>query len=378
MTDSNSTLNLKPCPFCGSEVELVKSYTVDGTDWIRHKGQTCGFDVTGFDVDDLPTAWNTRVPQINTSDDDDVMSLKDALISARGVLIENGFPDLPFLCDGIQNAINKLRQPTKAPDGEGGVIITYTDSNGKPCDAPVKASENKAGTITCLEADELIYGSQTKAINTSDNFICSNCGKPGSRQNMISVASAWWHKECLHPYPSKAANSAKVSGNIDTKSPVSIHDEGQCIQSMGEGTSRAKDCPTALPATSPTQTLNQEMESLAIGKERSEFHRGWAAATEFHIAMIKKHSLSSDIPLLPDEVKELSAMKRESVDLMKGAEAIHQCHYHPVDWGSKEWRAMFEREKRLALAMADACATAWGLKSNANDFINTEIEGEKP
>lgn len=62
---------------------------------------------------------------------------------------------------------------------------------------------------------------------------------------------------------------------------------------------------------------------------------------------------------------QLSRTKPEDLDIEAAAQAIHQCHYHPVDWGSKEWRAVYEREKPLAHAMAKVCAAAWGLRTKA-------------
>lgn len=46
-------------------------------------------------------------------------------------------------------------------------------------------------------------------------------------------------------------------------------------------------------------------------------------------------------------------------EIESAAVAIHQCYYHPVDWGTKEWRNMFEREKRLAVSMSKAALTTF-------------------
>lgn len=38
------------------------------------------------------------------------------------------------------------------------------------------------------------------AINSyKHSLICVACNKAGERETMSSIASAWWHKECLRP-----------------------------------------------------------------------------------------------------------------------------------------------------------------------------------
>ena len=50
---------LKPCPFCGGEVEI--KYAGPGDNWIRHKKPGCVVEFSEFNLDgDLAEAWNTR------------------------------------------------------------------------------------------------------------------------------------------------------------------------------------------------------------------------------------------------------------------------------------------------------------------------------
>ena len=56
---------LKPCPFCGAQVELKHSHVEGEDDWIEHVakvgGNNCALRYNGFYLDgDLVTAWNTR------------------------------------------------------------------------------------------------------------------------------------------------------------------------------------------------------------------------------------------------------------------------------------------------------------------------------
>lgn len=58
-----------------------------------------------------------------------------------------------------------------------------------------------------------------------------------------------------------------------------------------------------------------------------------------------------------------SAKSHDDKAVERVALAIHQCHYHPVDWGTKEHLGMFEREKPLAIAMAKAAIAALNTRS---------------
>jgi hypothetical protein len=81
---------LRPCPFCGGEVEIVRSHVRDGSDWIRHKGVECGLEFSSFNLDgDLATAWNTR-PAIEARDAE-IARLTEALTAIHSeAMRENG------------------------------------------------------------------------------------------------------------------------------------------------------------------------------------------------------------------------------------------------------------------------------------------------
>jgi len=56
---------LKPCPFCGSEMELLHDHTTENIDYIRHRVRQISCPIngaSGFSVgnDQLVAAWNTR------------------------------------------------------------------------------------------------------------------------------------------------------------------------------------------------------------------------------------------------------------------------------------------------------------------------------
>lgn len=65
---------LKPCPFCGGKVELVKDHTTEETDWIKHTGNNCGVAFDNFN-DDCPVdiLWNIR------TDAAEIKRLREAL-----------------------------------------------------------------------------------------------------------------------------------------------------------------------------------------------------------------------------------------------------------------------------------------------------------
>ena len=55
---------LKPCPFCGGEVEIMKARVLNEADWIRHIGKPgCTMSFDNFpDEGDVADLWNTRTP----------------------------------------------------------------------------------------------------------------------------------------------------------------------------------------------------------------------------------------------------------------------------------------------------------------------------
>lgn len=58
---------LKACPFCGGEVELIHDHTIEDVDRIRHKVPSFNCPINGatglaIGNENLVTAWNTRAP----------------------------------------------------------------------------------------------------------------------------------------------------------------------------------------------------------------------------------------------------------------------------------------------------------------------------
>ena len=93
--------------------------------------------------------------------------------------------------------------------------------------------------------------------------------------------------------------------------------------------------------TTNIKTESQAFEEWLLNGNRFRtepkdiFNAGYKASRE----SLKKE-------LLSDEMVEKVALK------------IHQCHYHPMDWNTKEQIAMFKHEKLLAMSKALAALQA--------------------
>lgn len=111
---------LKPCPFCGGEVEYSPARVIGDSDMICHKGASCGLDeFSAFNIEeDVRIAWNRRA--VNTHD-----AALSALREARGWI--DTLPEEAF--GFVTSADGQARWPVRnellaridallAPDGQ--------------------------------------------------------------------------------------------------------------------------------------------------------------------------------------------------------------------------------------------------------------------
>lgn len=102
-----------------TEMRRLAEEKLKELDTIARKHDPSGYGLQVFDFKVMEEMCAVLAPILSTSEakaqeaggEADLLMANDALREARDVLIRNGLPDLPFLCDGIQNAIDTLRTP---------------------------------------------------------------------------------------------------------------------------------------------------------------------------------------------------------------------------------------------------------------------------
>lgn len=102
MTDA-AEVTLKPCPFCGSAMELIHDHTTEDIDRVRHVMPQIDCPIngaSGFAVgnDQLVTAWNTRSTTAQQARIDELEALRHPIVSEIMAEVEKAtrkFPTWP-------------------------------------------------------------------------------------------------------------------------------------------------------------------------------------------------------------------------------------------------------------------------------------------